>query len=146
MSDITLDPADPFEAALVRMVETNRAKRADYTLDPLGGSFWNFERTADQVGTTRRMVVEMFIATKQARLQALLTSGREPQNEAIDDTVLDRAVYSVIALAMLQEGQVRPAQLALAPANDGVQCEYCSGGVSYDGTCRQGCHDEVPAA
>jgi hypothetical protein len=104
MSDlepIELDPADPFEAALIRMVHTNRRKRNDYTVDPKAGPFWNFEQTAAQVGTTPRMVVEMNIAQKQARLCALWTSGREPANEAVDDTILDRAVYSVIALAML---------------------------------------------
>lgn len=105
MSEITLDPTDPFEAALVHMVEINRKKRNDYTLDPKNDPFWNFQQTADQVGTTRRMVVEMEIAKKQARLRALLTSGREPQNEAIEDTILDRAVYSVIAYAMVLEDQ-----------------------------------------
>lgn len=100
LEPLELDPADPFEAALIGMVATNRRKRNDYTVDPAGGPFWNFERSAAQTGMTREQVVEVFIATKQARLEALTTSGRPPANEAIDDTIEDRAVYAVIALAM----------------------------------------------
>jgi hypothetical protein len=101
---LILDPADPFEAAVIEIVATNRRKRNDYTLEPASGPFWNFDRTAAQTGLDPRQVVEVFIATKQARLQALTTSGREPVNEAVEDTVLDRAVYAVIALAMLRVG------------------------------------------
>lgn len=128
MPDITLDPADPFEAALVRMVETNRKKRSDYTVDPKGDPFWNFTQTANQVGTTPRMVVEMNIAQKQARLCALLTSGREPANEAVEDTIEDRAVYAVIALAMLQEDAAAPALTGISNLGTGDSEDTCSDG------------------
>jgi hypothetical protein len=100
-TETILDPQDPFEAACIDLVSTNRRKRADYT-----SGRWdeNFVRVADQVGLTREQAVEVHIATKQARLCALTATGRAPANESISDTKLDRAVYSVIALAMDLEG------------------------------------------
>lgn len=106
---ITLDPADPFEAILVEIVETNRRKRADYTSE--GSSPWeNFDRTEEQVAGFHGVAVETLIATKQARLRALRSRGNDPQNESIADTLLDRAVYSIIALARSKypSGKVTP--------------------------------------
>lgn len=98
-----LNPDDPFEAAVIQIVETNRKKRNDYTIDPEKGPWWNFENTAKQTGLTSEQVVEVNIAQKQSRLAALSQSGREPMNEGIYDTILDRAVYSIIRLAMTYE-------------------------------------------
>lgn len=93
---VALDPSDPFEAALIRMVEVNRKKRNDYT--SAGSSPWeNFDRAEEQAGTPDG--VEYMIATKQARLRALGTREGGAQNESVADTKLDRAVYSVIAVA-----------------------------------------------
>lgn len=99
---MTLDPADPFERAVIDIVETNRRKRADYTR---GKWDENFVRVADQTGLTREQVVECHIGTKQARLFALTHNDRPPANESIRDTKLDRAVYSIIALAMDMEDE-----------------------------------------
>lgn len=101
-SAVTLNADDPFEAALIAMVETNRRKRADYASD--GDPWRNFKDTARQVNSTPGMSCEVLIATKQSRLSNLLGTGRNPQNESVEDTVLDRAVYSVIALAMFKQG------------------------------------------
>lgn len=94
---ITLDDNDPIEKVLIDIVLTNRKKRADYAQD--GSIFSNFEQAAFAAGTTVAQGIEYMIATKQARLVALRSNGREPQNESVYDTMLDRAVYSVIALA-----------------------------------------------
>lgn len=101
---IALDPDDPFEATLISVVATNRAKRADYATD--GDIFSNFREVAAQMGFASPVTaVDALIATKQARLKALTANGREPGNESVADTYLDRAVYSVIALALIREGE-----------------------------------------
>lgn len=97
---VTLDPSDPFESALIPMVRTNRAKRADYALD---GSPWsNFEDTARAVGIAPVDSATFNVAQKLSRLRALRANGRldAPRNEAVSDTYLDMAVYAVIALAI----------------------------------------------
>jgi len=103
---ITLDPENPFEAVLIQMVETHRAKAKDYAGDDHPNQ--NFYDTAYQLGLTAGHSVETLIGTKQARLRVLLPrmwrNGDSPSNEGIDDTLLDRAVYSVIAKTLWEEG------------------------------------------
>ena len=45
---VTLDPSDPFDAAIIPIVETNRRKRADYAKD--GNPFDNFETSSNLMG------------------------------------------------------------------------------------------------
>lgn len=98
-----LNPDDPFERVILDMVATNRRKRADYAVD---GSPWsNFDDTANALGIdgfTPVDSVNFNIEQKSARLRSLRKNGRmrDPRNESVTDTYLDRAVYSVIALAM----------------------------------------------
>lgn len=99
----TLNPDDPFERVIMDMLATNRRKRADYAVD---GSPWsNFDDTANALGIpgfTPVDSVNFNIEQKSARLRSLRKNGRmqDPRNESVADTYLDRAVYSVIALAM----------------------------------------------
>lgn len=93
---------DPFVAACQEVLELNFRKRKDYThsTDP-----WeNFRDSARQVNSAPGFSVETMIATKQSRLRQLLQPGREPANESVRDSLLDRCVYSLIALAMYDEG------------------------------------------
>lgn len=103
---ITLDPSNPFEAALVDMVAMHRRKNADYTGRDHPNQ--NFYDTAYQVGGTAGHSVESLISTKQARLRVLLPKHWHghggPLNEGIRDSILDRAVYAVIALTIWDEG------------------------------------------
>src|SRR3954452_5515233 len=97
---------DNFDEILDTMRELHARKAADYTngLDP----FSNFKHSAEQVGITPGLACEVLIATKQARLKELLGSvGKAAQNESVEDTLLDRAVYSVIALDMYRQGLYR---------------------------------------
>lgn len=108
-SSITLDPSNDFESVLIKMVQTSRRKRADYAGDGADDNPWqNFYDSAYQLGETAGLSVEQLIATKQARLRVLLRkywdNGSGAQNEPIDDTLLDRAVYAVIALCVWNEG------------------------------------------
>ena len=53
---VTLDPNDPFDAALIPLVETNRRQPADYASD--GGAFDNFRTSAHLLGLTGFGMVE----------------------------------------------------------------------------------------
>lgn len=97
---VVLDERDPFEAALIKIVTTNRRKRRDYAVD---GSPWSsFEFTAGVLGLPAVDAAVHNVAQKLGRLSALRANGRsdEPANETVDDTYLDLAVYAVIALAI----------------------------------------------
>lgn len=89
--------------ALEKIAGTFRKKNADYA----NAESWrsNFQDVAHQLGFTDLDACDTLIAVKQARLRSLRANGRAPVNEAVLDTYLDRAVYSVIALAMLIEDQ-----------------------------------------
>ena len=117
MTTITLDPENDFEAVLIKMVETSRAKRKDYAGDEAGDHAWqNFYDSAYQIGLTAGHSVEQLIATKQARLRVLLPKFwkksrkdvQVAQNEPVEDTLLDRAVYSVIAICLWNEDGYDP--------------------------------------
>lgn len=100
--EITISDEDPFEKVLMEMVTLNRKKRADYA----GDEWWtqNFYDTAYQNNDTAGRACEFLISTKQSRLRVLSQPGRSPKNESIRDTILDRAVYSSIALGLYDEG------------------------------------------
>ncbi len=84
------------------MAEIHAAKSNDYAgkEDPCS----NFRLSSDQVQAKPMLSVEVLIATKQARLRELMwTPGKTVRNESVEDTLLDRAVYSVIAVLLWQE-------------------------------------------
>lgn len=103
---ITLDPDDPFDAALIPIVKTNRAKRKDYAKD--GDPFSNFKTTAAMLGLDGFGPAESAyfnVLQKIARLQSLRMNGRmaDTANESVLDTYLDLAVYGVILYAIVLE-------------------------------------------
>jgi hypothetical protein len=69
-SEVKLDPNEPFDAVLIKMLETHRAKRKDYAGDDHPNQ--NFYDTAYQLSLTGGHAVESLISTKQARLRVLL--------------------------------------------------------------------------
>jgi hypothetical protein len=91
----------PVAMALDRIFATFAKKNADYAEDGAWRS--NFEDIAHQMGCTAGDAAEVLIAVKQARLRSMTANGRSPINEGVVDTKLDRAVYAVIALALLLE-------------------------------------------
>ncbi len=98
---IYLNPSDPFEAALIDIVQINRKKRADYATDD--DIFSNFRGAGRRTGLEASKIVDVMIAIKEERMAALEANGREPENEAVIDTLLDRACYSVIGYALGKE-------------------------------------------
>ena len=94
-SSITLDPSDNFDAALIKIKQIHDKKKADYS-DPKD-RFSNFVLSANFANITVPQTFEVLIGTKQARLIELTRPGRVAQNESIEDTLLDRAVYCILA-------------------------------------------------
>lgn len=104
--DFSLDRNDPFESALIPIVEMNRRKRADYAAD--GDPFSNFREAADTVGVLGFGEVEaalFMVAWKLSRIKSMRVNGRldDPANESVIDTYLDMAVFAVIAYALANQ-------------------------------------------
>lgn len=96
---LTLRPNDPFEKLLIPIVSTNRLKRADYASDD--NMYLNFDRNAAMVGLEGYTALEdclTMVARKFGRITNL--RGREPSNEAVVDSYLDLAVYSILAYGL----------------------------------------------
>lgn len=100
IDDLLAQP-DKRKAILREMAELHDRKSQDYANgeDP----YINFKLSAEQVDITAGQSVEVLIATKQARLRELLGKGKNPQNESVRDTLIDRIVYSMIA-CILHDG------------------------------------------
>jgi len=91
----------PVSHALDKIATIFARKNSDYSDDSSWDS--NFVDVGRRAGLPKEKIAEVLIELKRARLRALDTSGREPQNEATSDTILDHTVYSVIELAMALE-------------------------------------------
>jgi hypothetical protein len=101
-TNVTLDLDDPFDKVVMEMLRLNRAKRSDYAGDD--HPYQNFIDSADQTNDCAGKSVETLIATKQSRLRHLLFTDRDVINEPCRDTLIDRAVYAVIAVGLYDEG------------------------------------------
>lgn len=82
---------------LERMLDMHIKKARDYASKD--NPFTNFEDVAHTTGVPVDQVFRQFIAVKLARLKNLLKDGRNPQNESIEDSKLDLAVYSLLYLS-----------------------------------------------
>lgn len=85
-----------FDAISSEITALHERKAQDYASQ---GEFANFEASAQQAGVTPAQAIEVMIGTKTARLRSLERSGGTPNFESVRDTLLDRAVYCMIALA-----------------------------------------------
>lgn len=82
-----------FHTLLQRMAEMHNKKNADYANeDP----YSNFKEAAATSGCTVDQVFAVLLGVKLARLKELLGKGKTPNNESIDDSRLDLAVYSAL--------------------------------------------------
>lgn len=101
----SIEVSDPIESILKQISGLNKRKRADYAKSD--DIFSNFKESATAANLLHPgQSIEVMIATKQSRLTNLLDPNRvaKPQNESVEDSLLDRAVYAVIALAAYKEG------------------------------------------
>lgn len=87
-----MNPA--FDGILSRMSETHNSKGHDYAED--GNPYSNFEEAAAFAGVTVDQVFAVMLGIKQARIKQLLKAGKTPNNESLDDSRLDGAVYAAL--------------------------------------------------
>lgn len=86
-----------FDEFTIKMSELMLRKGRDYSgLDRLS----NFKIVGDITGVSAEITCLNLIAIKVARLGQLL-NGKTPNNESIDDTIIDLANYSLL-LAMIK--------------------------------------------
>ena len=93
-----LPMAPEMRDAFGMMLKMQVRKNKDYSRD--GSWRNNFDEVGDDTGVGAQGTCEVLIALKQSRLRALKEEGKAPVNESVLDTVLDRAVYAAIALAL----------------------------------------------
>ena len=86
-----------FAELLLDMARTHVSKGHDYA--KRGRPFYNFERAAEFAQVSVNTVFDVLIAVKQARLETLISEGKDPLNKSSEDTFLDRAVYATLAAA-----------------------------------------------
>ncbi len=87
-----------FEDILKRSLEIHETKRKDYTTNPDTDPYENFKRS-NEIGSWFPNFHKSFailIGTKLARLASLLSTGRKPSNESLDDTFLDLVTYCAL--------------------------------------------------
>ena len=89
-------PRKYFSEALERILKIHESKAHDYTDNR---EFGNFEDAARASGVTVAQAIEVLIGTKEARRQNLEHNSVLTNNEPIEDTLLDRAVYCIIRYA-----------------------------------------------
>ena len=82
-----------FTRLLQDMAETHNLKNADYAH---GDPYSNFTEAAATAGCSIDAVFAVLIGIKLARLRALAINGTEPNNESIQDSRLDLAVYAAL--------------------------------------------------
>lgn len=83
-----------FHALLKKMADMHDKKSADYATSD--NYYSNFETAATVAGTTVDVVFRVLIGVKLARLIELQGKGKVPKNEAVEDSLLDLAVYSTL--------------------------------------------------
>jgi hypothetical protein len=83
--------------AIEDVIDMHIKKAHDYA--SVKNPFINFENVARAVGFDADVVFRQFIAVKLDRLRNLLSTDKVPNNESIDDTKLDLAVYALLYLA-----------------------------------------------
>jgi len=86
------------ELILTRSIETHLKKRADYTTNPDENPQENIDR-ANIIASWFPDPYKPFavlIGIKLARLASLLSNGRRPNNEALDDSFLDTITYTAM--------------------------------------------------
>jgi hypothetical protein len=98
---IMLDPRSEFERALMSLVKTHREKSKGYGSE--SDPFQNFLDNAWMNGVSPLLACEVLLNKHQSFLRQWRTRAdrADPTHtEGSDDAMLDRAVYSVIALCL----------------------------------------------
>jgi hypothetical protein len=83
-----------FNSLLREMYELHEKKNHDYAKD--GDPYSNFKEAAAAAGCSVDTVFQVLIGIKQARLRELLASGKTAQNESVQDSRMDLAMYAAL--------------------------------------------------
>ena len=96
-----------FSELLAEMARLHDSKNADYAQS--GNPFSNFEQAAQVAAgfTGEDAVFATLIGVKLARLRELVSAGKTPNNESIDDTRKDLAMYATLWCAYARRADYR---------------------------------------
>jgi hypothetical protein len=83
-----------FNAVLDQMRSIHDRKVADYA--SAQNPYSNFEMSAEVAGVPVETVFRVLIGVKLARLAELLNNAKTPNNESIDDSIIDLANYAAL--------------------------------------------------
>lgn len=87
-----------------KRMEVMHAKSLDYASDR--DVLDNFKNVAAIVGVTPAQQCLSLITVKVSRIGNLLSSGKTPSNEALEDSILDMANYTDLLYCLLKEEKV----------------------------------------
>jgi len=93
VSELQLDPNNSFEAILFDLVLMHRKKSKDYGDE---NPYKNFDQVAHMHEITPLEFCNIMVTLKEARIANL--KGKVAVNESLEDSLIDRAVYAVIAI------------------------------------------------
>lgn len=83
-------------------------KGADYATET--DVLSNFKYSGNIIGLSKEMQILSLIATKVSRLGNLLNSGNTPNNESIDDSILDLGCYTDLLYCARKEDEGKTTQ------------------------------------
>lgn len=89
-----------FDALLAEVAALHNGKNHDYSedADPLSNL-----RRAEALGVPAFKGVLVRMSDKWSRLEQLVGAGKTPNHESVRDTLMDNAVYSLLAILLLDE-------------------------------------------
>lgn len=93
-----------YDEVVADVKATLTKKGADYANED---ALSNFKEVGEATGTSPQITCLTLIATKVARLGVLFNSGKEPQNEAVVDSIRDLVGYSTILYVLEQDKEER---------------------------------------
>lgn len=103
-NEVVVRPTSTFNTILDEMKTVHGKKSADYA-NP-SDRFSNFTEAASEAGCSVDTVFRVLIGIKNGRIKQLMNSGVAPKNESLEDSILDRTVYSVLWMAWRREHEV----------------------------------------
>lgn len=93
---------DPrFYQLLLKIAELHARKNHDYAEE--GDPLSNFRNVAKATGLTLFQVAHVFLKTKSERIEQLAKKGNMVKGESILDSLMDNAVYSLLAVILIEE-------------------------------------------
>ncbi len=115
-----------FYKILERMARLHSAKAHDYATDE--DPLTNFRDVAQSMGISPWQVGWQFIATKFYRLVNLWKRAKGPDNESIDDSLMDMAIYCILTIILRGEDNGKKEPLFATATKEGPVYTWGPGG------------------